>query len=226
MKRGIWLGVLVLAAATSAIAEDTEELPRWGLGWLSQSRAPTVRVRLGDWNLGLAAKPQDHMRYEESWGRQSWGQAVPDSLHDIPEDTTNESGWVRLDVDRRLKSWGPVTLPLMLAFSYSWSDFKYTARFWKDEYQGVRVRIAEGYSNSYSLILALRPSWRIKPWISIETEFGLKYNWSNHDNTEIRSDPEWEDDRQYFAQSHYKSFNSHGWSSGSSLGMLSLLFWF
>ncbi len=50
MYRGMLLGALLfaLAAGAGAAADtDTEALPRWGIGWLGQSQAPTFRVRLG-----------------------------------------------------------------------------------------------------------------------------------------------------------------------------------
>jgi hypothetical protein len=144
----------------------------------------------------------------------------------VPSDNKRESGWVRLDLARTLKRWQTVELPLMLGFAYSWRDEEWSSRSWQESEQAFRSDVRQQYTNAHELILALRPSWRIKPWVSIETEFGLRFTWSNVDNTEVASRPEWEEDRVRYQQSHDKAFRSHGWYTGSSLGMLSLLFWF
>jgi hypothetical protein len=231
MRRGSWLGLVSLAlVASMAVAEDgdaeiTETWPRWGVGWLSQSSAPTFRVRLGAWNVGLAAKPDDNLSYVESWGETSWGDAVPDSLRDVPTDHKREAGWIRVDVARTLKRWESVELPLMLAFAYSWRDEEWRTRYWQAEDQAYRSEVRQQYTNGYELILALRPSWRIRPWLSVETEFGIRYTWSNDDYSQRVSRPEWEEDRTEYRQGETKSFRSHGYYSSAGIGMLSLILW-
>ncbi len=224
MHRGVLLGVLALMVAGCAAAE-TESLPRWGLGWLGQSEAPTFRVRLGEWQVGLAARPNDNLYYRESWQENEFSGSTPDSLRNVPDDDKIESGWVRLDVARNLKSWSKVDLPLMLAFAYSWSDGKEEQRSWEEHNQGFYVWNRSVYSNSYQLILAFRPTWRIKPWVSLETEFGVRFDWFNFDRTTRRSRPNQEQDELEFEQGHGKSFSSHGWSESSGIGLVSLVFW-
>lgn len=216
---------LTLTLAATDVAAETGPLPRWGLGWLGLAQAPTVRVRLGDWQIGVAARPDDDLSYREQWDDDPFGPSTPDSLRNVPDDDKTESGWVRLDVARRVKSWGNVELPLMLAFAYSWRDERDERRTWVAQYQGYEIWRIEEYRNSYELILALRPTWRIRPWVSLETEIGLRFDWYNFDRSDRRSRPNQEEDDVTFDQGHGKSFTSHGWSSTSGIGLVSLVFW-
>ena len=223
--RGIVLSIMLAVAAVSAAAAEEEAAPRWGVGWLGMDSAPTVRLRLGDWQIGLAARPNDDLNYVEKWEWSSY-EAEPDSVRDVWDDDKRESGWVRLDVARTMARWDKVELPLLVAVSYGWSDQQYSSSRWDEQDEGFTDYLEKYYTNSYSVTLAVRPTWYIRPWVSLELEFGVRYLWDNYDYDARRTDPDWEQDDLDWRRGHGKSFVKYGPERTMSVGMFNLVFWF
>ena len=65
MKKMALVVCALLALCSGAVAgEDIFRDLKWGLGW---DDGLTVRRWLGDWELGLAARPDDYLVKEEFW---------------------------------------------------------------------------------------------------------------------------------------------------------------
>lgn len=227
MTRGIILLGLAMLMAVPALADNgsDEKTPRWGAGWLGLEQAPTVRFRIGRTEIGLAARPDDYIYYRESW-ESDWETGQVDSVRNVDDDDKRESGWVRLDAAIPVKQWDTVTLPVLVGFSYSWSDQQNYAKYWSGDSQGYRTIRTDKFINSYALVLGLRPTWHIRSWVALELEFGVRFRWSNYDEERIETHPDAEFDNHDWNEGNSKSFEKFGPYGGSSLGMFNLVFWF
>ncbi len=169
-----WLLLFCLALAGVAAAETGEETPRrWGLGY---DGGVSLRRTLGDgWDLTLAAGPDDE-RAEvlgDSWTTGDDGE----TLGPLPDDSldTTESGWVRLDVARRVAGEGPASLSTFVSVRYLWSRGK-TEMLRVDTWdQDVVTRRTWKNIDSWLIALGLRPQYRFSTRFSCEVHLGVSF---------------------------------------------------
>ncbi|MFO7607834.1 MAG: hypothetical protein R6X35_01370 [Candidatus Krumholzibacteriia bacterium] len=175
--------LLVLATAGAAAAQDDTTTRTWAFGW---DDGLTLRHRLGAWQVGLSAGPDD--RLTESYV-QRFDPALPDSLAGAvtgENDSRRESGFVRLSLARDLAAHRTLGLAALTGLAYSWGNESWDDRSydrWDNDWD-ERRRLTEW--DSWSVQLGARLAWRPVPFLALETEFGLSYHW--YDSTTERRD--------------------------------------
>ncbi|MCP4574248.1 MAG: hypothetical protein GY838_17950 [bacterium] len=219
------LAAVVLTAAPISYADDDPSRGRrWGLGW---DEGLTLRRWVGPWELGVAAGPNDWLDESDS---RTWDTDEPDSLQGRDDEhykSQRESGFVRLQLGRRMASEGILDFMGHVNLQYLWSD----ERWVHDYYYTNRITFSttdnwvETWSLSTGIRLALRP-WE---FLTVETTFGLTYSWGDREEIRRRVErdlvPPLESDRVTVEQtkSSTRRFDDDGWYG---MGSLSFIYWF
>lgn len=176
MKSGLTAicALLVLAIAGAVAAQDQPATRTWAFGW---DDGLTLRHRLGPWQVGLSAGPNDHL--SDSY-RQSFDPDLADSLQGtLTQEGTDrdESGFVRLSVTRDVAAHRSLGLAALASAGYAWSNQSRDDRnydLWDADWREGR-RLDEW--DRYDVHLGARLSWQPVPFLTLETEFGLAYQW-------------------------------------------------
>lgn len=183
--------LLVLAAAGGAAAADDAATRTWAFGW---DDGLTLRHRLGSWQVGISAGPDD--RLSDAY-RQSFDPDLPDSLQGaLTQDGTDrdESGFVRLSVARDLAAHRTLGLAALAAASYAWSNESRDDRNydpWEADWRETRWL---NEWDRFDVRLGARLAWRPVPFLTLETEFGLAYQWRDYETEQWQrwpGDPAW-----------------------------------
>lgn len=169
---------LVVMGAVACAAEPTEPaLRHWAFGWdpgLSQTGL-TVRYNVNrDWDVAVAAGPNDYRRDEETT-RQDWSDGTENNS-DQADATREESGWVRLAAGRRFWREGRVSVTGVGSAVYSWVARERRSRDY-DTYTSsypdyVNARTHDDV-DTWTVALAIRPAVQITPRLAVEFEGGL-----------------------------------------------------
>lgn len=219
---GLLVAQMVAAAGLAMAAEETERIRNWALGW---EDAIVLRRQLGPWHVGLSARPYDSLVDQSE---QVWIVDEPDSLQGRADDARSEhreSGFVGLEVGRRVAAYEDFTLAATTGLRYSWSDYRSEmSRFSApEEDQPYRQDIRDSFDQTWGLRLGLRLAWRPVPFIGLEAHFGLVYEWHDQDETRWHRDPgEWDWDRAE-ENYHRQSFNDFGFYD---ITKLAVMVWF
>lgn len=225
----IVIALALAALATAATAAEPAEpgLRHWAFGWdpgLSQTGL-TVRYRpLPDWDLSVAAGPNDYRRDSES-ARQTWEEGVETAYGQLTNNR-EESGWVRLAAGRRFWREDRVSVSGVCSVFYTWRA------------QEDRYREYDTYSSSYpdyanrryhydvdtwALALSIRPSVRISPRMQVEFEGGLHLSTSTSTNEYEKwwdATPGYTHEQEKVDTHYFRTFG------GFELSSLKFIFWF
>ena len=231
---GLVLLAVALVAAAAAAAPQEGAAGRqgrtWGLGWkgVAWPSGPTLRwAPGGSWQIGLSGGPQDLLARTGSGGeqgRQEWEDPVAWS-GDL-EERKDESGWVGLDLARRLWSRERLCCHLVLGGVYDWSnDQVRVIRFDRHAAEpGTDIRREDGHWHAWHARLGLRPAVGLLPRLSVETEFGWEYRWTHrvHDRWEIQQNAaDWSHERRHQDNEYFRI-----WGGWNGFGSVNLIFWF
>lgn len=214
-------GLIMMLTALPVRAErtDDERARNWGFGWDS---GLTVRRWLGDWELSLAAGPNDYLDKSE---QRSWDTAASGEQQgalEVPRDDRREEGWVRLQAGFRAARYQTLAAVVYAGMVYNWRDAQQSSTYLS--FDGLYDRRdVDRFAGRWVAELGFRPAWRPVPFLSIETAFGLRFSWENWSATEIRTFAS--GDRTITTESNgdLSSFQSFGWTG---MGSLQLIVWF
>lgn len=166
--------LLVLATAGAAAAQDDPSARTWAFGW---DDGLTLRHRLGAWQVGVSAGPDDRLR--DSYGH-SFDPDLPDSLQGSlsqEETVRDESGFVRLSVARDVAVHRTLGLAALASAGYAWGNQSRDSRDYVRRDAGWRENRWLDEWDRYNVSLGARLAWRPVPFLTLETEFGLNYQW-------------------------------------------------
>lgn len=205
---------LIMAIPCAAVGDTDEPRRRvWGFGW---DDGLTVRRWLGDWELSLAAGPDDYLRKSE---QRTWDTEAPDEIQgalEVPDDDRREEGWVRLQAGYRVATYKTLAAVVYTGLVYNWEDSQYS--YTSVDYEGLYHSYdADRFTHRWLLELGFRPSWRPVEFLSIETAFGLRFAWNTWSETETRSWDNGERVQTLEGNGDFSSFTDFGWDGMSSL---------
>lgn len=212
------LVVALLLAGGPSVADA--ELA-WGVGW---DDGLTARCWLDDrWELALSAGPDDHLTKEEV---RSWLLTQPPQQQgslEVPLDTRQEQGWVRLQLGRRLATHRPLRLVGFVGFTYNWIDFQERVLQLDDLLGDYDSWERDRFTDRWLLSVGLRPAWRPTSYLSLEAAFGLEFVWEHWDEHIDRTYAGIAGGDHLVTDGHGRSFSDFGWEGLSSL---QIIFWF
>ncbi len=224
---GLLVTLVILVTVQPLLAEtavDNRER-KWGLGW---QEGLTLRRAMGPWQVGVSAGPDDWLRDIET---RSWNDEEPDSLQgrlsDLDEDR-RESGYVRLQVARRLVVEAPLAFMVETSLRYRWSDVRNRDEYWVPKYGYEGSTTSDYFTKEWTLGLALRLAWRPLAMLTIETDFGLVYSWEETERAyeSIRVDYEDPEDSYHHVDGSYTKSHSFGDTGWRGLVSLDFIVWF
>jgi hypothetical protein len=171
--------VLLLTVGGVQAGEEAERARNWGLGW---ENGLTLRRQLGEWQVGVTAGPNDSLSDHDVT---LFENDLPDSLQGIVSSSRSsrtESGYVRLHLARRLASQRTLVLSGVLGGGYSWSDEgSGRSQFYFGDMDWSENRV-DLFSETWQLRLGTRVAWYPVPFVSLEAEFGLIYQWNTNES--------------------------------------------
>ena len=208
MKKIILAACLMAALIGSAYAGESVAKERnWGFGW---DDGLVLRRNFDLWQVGVSAGPND--RLTDSYTHRS-GTALPDSLQGFLAEEIHyrtESGFVALHVARELTEYRNLKLLGLVTGRYTWIDDKDEVRRYEAWNGGFYVYSTERFTELYRLMLGIRLAWFPVDFISLETEFGLMYTWSDQETKYLNyseHDEEWTSE---FSESSSQAFDDFG----------------
>ena len=214
---------LVMAAGVAAAAEEAERERDWALGW---DNGIVLRRQLGLWHVGVTAGPNDRLADDES---QVWNVDEPDSLQgrsDGESSEHRESGFVGLEIGRRVTAYRNFGLAATTGLQYRWADSRsetswpWSSAIADGEDQRNHDIIRDTFESSWILALGVRLSWRPLPIIGLELKYGLTYEWYDQTETSWERYPgELEWDRRDSSR-HRQSFNDYGFYNITSVAVM------
>jgi hypothetical protein len=215
----VWLLVLTVPGGAGAEPADGDVYPRpsWGLGW---DDGLTLRHWLGDWEIGLAAGPDDYLVKEEYW---AWDIVDPEQAQgrlELPLDERDEHGWVRLRTGRLLLQENRLQVVTFLGLTYEWIDHQERALNLDELVGGYDTFELDRFTDLWILEAGLRPSWRVSKHLSCEFSFGLRYVWENWDQTINNTWAGISGVDRNLTKGEGHSFQDFGWDGAASLSFI------
>ena len=220
MKKAVLLVCALAVWGGSAVAQESGmHSGSWGLGW---EDGLTLRHRMGAWDLGVAAGPDDYLVKQED---RVWLSTDPESVQgrlELPLDEREEHGWVRLRAGRSLRERGRFGLAAFLGLSYEWIDHQERQLDLDALVGDYDTFELDRFTDYWILEAGLRPSWQLADWVDCEFSFGLRYVWENWDQsvTSTWAGVEQPDHTGTDGDGH--RFQDFGWEGVSSLAFV---FW-
>jgi len=218
VRHRVLLGVLVVAMALSCgLPARAQERPaqQWGLGW---DDGLTVRRWLGqDWELALAAGPDDYLFKTES---RAWVQTEPAIQHgalQVPEDHRQEQGWVRGQVGHLITRRTDLALVGYAGLVYNWIDFQERSLVLNPLVGDYDTWESDRFTERWVLTLGLRPSWRPLDFLTVELAIGLNFIWESWERTTDRTTAGVGAADHTVENGHSRTFEDFGWQGASSL---------
>jgi len=223
MVVGLLVPVALPAVGADDLQGDGQDKERnWALGW---ERALVARRQLGLWHVGLSAGPNDRLSDSSS---HVWNVDEPDSLQGRPGSTTSskrESGFVALELGRRVAVYRDFALAATAGLRYRWEDSRTEDSFnyASGEDQPYHQIVSDRFTSSWGTSLALRVSWRPVPFVGLEVHYGLIYEWHDAEQTRWSRDTGETDWHRHESTEHAKTFDDFGFYD---LTQLAVLVWF
>ncbi len=176
--------MLMMGAAGSGRAQEKVDRT-WGVGW---DHGLTVRTWLGGcWELSVAAGPEDYLNKVET---RSWFLNIPENqqgLLEVPEDTREEHGWVRLQVGRLIKKKDQFAVTGYGGLTYEWIVHQERNLLLHELNNNYDTFELDRHTQRWILTLGFRPSWQPVSFLTVEAAFGLNYIMESWDQTSIRT---------------------------------------
>lgn len=215
--------LLLLQGAVPAAEASVGAEKKWALGW---EEGMTLRYRTGSgWLFSVGGGPQDYLHKEELRANLL---GDPSSLHDllqVPVDTREEHGWVRIQAGKELLQPQPSGF-MVTAFSsltFEWFNHQERQLLLDELVHEYDTFELDRHTGRWIFALGLRPSYRVTDWFSVETAFGVGFIHDDWDETVKRThagvtghDTEITDGRDQWAQ----DFGFDG------AGAVQFFFWF
>ncbi len=222
MKRAMIMLAAALVLGAAAAQAGAGDAPRgWGVGW---DDGLTVRRWLDrTWVLSLSAGPDDYLHKDEV---SLWLLDLPPQQQgalEVPLDSRQEQGWVRVQAGRRVAEEGPWTLVGFTGLTYNWVDYQERAIELDPLLGDYDTWELDRFTGRWILGLGLRPSWRPHPRVSLEAAFGLQFTWEHWDQTVRRTYAGIDGEDLQVHDGHGRSFQDTGWDGLSSI---QIFWWF
>ena len=189
----------------------------WGLGW---DDGLTLRRWLGDWELGLAAGPDDYLMKEEYW---AWDGIDPEQAQgrlELPLDEREEHGWIRWRTGRLLVRQDKFAVTAFLGLTYEWIDHQERVLALDELVGDYDTFELDRFTDYWILEAGLRPSWMLTDRLSCEFSFGLRYVWERWDQKITTTWAGIEDPDHSLTEGHGRLFQDFGWEGTTSLGFI------